>query len=79
MGNLLVMKCDYSPHVAKLRMYAEFRRLLKLLRAEVGEGFLEARRLCTPTCSWKRMLTTFRSSSGMGRAGRMREAFFNKA
>ena len=40
MGNLLVMKCDYSPYVGKLRMYAEFRKLLKVLGAEVGEGFL---------------------------------------
>ena len=24
MGNLLVMKCDYSPYVGKLRMYAEW-------------------------------------------------------
>jgi hypothetical protein len=39
-GNLLVMKCDYSPHFGKLRMYKEFRKLLNILRAEVGEGFL---------------------------------------
>ena len=24
MGNLLVLKCDYSPYVGKLRMYAEW-------------------------------------------------------
>ena len=45
MGNLLVMKCDYSPHVVKLRMYAEFKSLLRVLRADVGEGFLKAVRL----------------------------------
>ena len=44
-GNLLVMKCDYSPHVGKLRMHKEFRKLLKFLRAEIGEGFLDAGRL----------------------------------
>ena len=36
------MKCDYSPHVGKLRMHKEFRKLLKFLRAEIGEGFLDA-------------------------------------
>ena len=45
MGNLLVLKCDYSPYVGKLRMYAEFRKLLQSLRAEVGEGFLRTGRL----------------------------------
>ena len=39
MGNLLVMKCDYSPHVGKLSMYAEFRKLLKVLRAELEKVF----------------------------------------
>ena len=44
-NDLLVLKCDYSPHIGKLRLHKEFRKLLKLLRAEIGEAFLAAGRL----------------------------------
>ena len=76
-NDLLVLKCDYSPHIGKLRLHKEFRKLLKLLRAEIGEAFLAAknawwlRTLCTPTRFWTRMLTTSRSwrISSTGRSG----------
>ena len=39
------MKCDYGPHVDTFTMYNEIRKLLTVLRAKVGEGFLKAGRL----------------------------------
>ena len=42
---LLVLKCDYSPHFAKLQLHRGFRKLLRQLRAHLGEGFLDTGRL----------------------------------
>ena len=35
-----ILKCQYSPHIRNLRVHVEYRRLLRRLRAEIGETFL---------------------------------------
>ena len=42
---LVVLKCAYSPHIKKLKLHCEYRKLLRRLRQEVGEGLLDSGRL----------------------------------
>ena len=42
---LLVLKCNYSPHIKNLQLQREYRKLLRRLRQEVGEGLLDCGRL----------------------------------
>ena len=42
---LLVLKCAYSPHIKKLQLHREYRKLPRRLRQEVGEGLLDGGKL----------------------------------
>ena len=42
---LLVFKCQFSPHLGKLKLHREVRRLLQHIRSELGRQFLDSPRL----------------------------------
>ena len=42
---LLILKCEYSPLLAKLQLHRKFCKLLRKLRAHLGDAFLDTGRL----------------------------------